>query len=221
MLHHRRLAIFIGAQHGRIETETGKIKIVRVTAKIRRCIFGCPHQPQIRKTMVAIQMVLATLIERHHVAANGGLLVPHAIGRELGKDGVLRSLICLTGQPFGSGVDVFGYIGNLFEPARLTSGALLFIFIFTREKTVEQIIFLRAGNLLKAAGNAMVVGHNQPLRRNKRRRAAAEIYRCAHHVVNPDFVRGKVIFCFQAVKRQVIKRPHAFFCERGKRQKRC
>ena len=63
-----------------------------------------------------------------------------------------------------------------------------------REKTIEQVIFLRAGNLLQAAGRAVVVSEYQAVRRNERRRAAAQIRRCAHGVIDPRPVGGEIVF---------------------------
>ena len=63
--------------------------------------------------------------------------------------------------------------GDLLKSAQFRRGAFHFFFVLARQHAVLPVILLRAGNLLQAACDAMVIGQHQASRRNERRRASA------------------------------------------------
>ena len=74
--------------------------------------------------MVAVQVVLATLVQRHHAAAHRGLVVALAVRRKLGGQSVLRILKSFTSQALGGTLHLCSDVSDLLQLTHFSGGAL-------------------------------------------------------------------------------------------------
>ena len=165
--------------------------------------------------MVAVQVILATLVQRYHAATHGGFVVTLALGGEFGSQSVLGVLESFALQAFGGNVHIGRYVGDLLQLTDFHSGALQFLLGLAGQKSIGQVVFGRTGNLLQATGNAMVIGHHQTALGNKGRRASAQADGCALHMIHPGLVRSEVVAGLELLVRQIVKGPHAFVGKSG------
>ena len=70
----RGVAVLVSAEQADIEVKAGVFKVVGVAAVERNLLFGREHEADIRVFLIAVEVVLASLVERDHLAAQAGLL---------------------------------------------------------------------------------------------------------------------------------------------------
>jgi hypothetical protein len=70
-----RLAVFIDPENGKVQVVARIREVVRIAAVKRNLLFGREDEPDIRVPLVAIEPILAALIERDDLAVKLRLLI--------------------------------------------------------------------------------------------------------------------------------------------------
>ena len=70
----RGLAVLVGAEQADVEVEARVLEVVRVAAEEGDLLFGREDQPDVGVFLVAVEVILAALVEGDHVAAQAGLV---------------------------------------------------------------------------------------------------------------------------------------------------
>src|SRR6516164_2441241 len=84
-----RLAVLVKTQEGTVEAEAGKIEVVEVPAEERDRELRREHQAYIAVLAVLVELVLAALVERDHLAAAARITLAGLI-RDLGGGRIAR-----------------------------------------------------------------------------------------------------------------------------------
>ena len=85
------LAVLVGAEQADVEVEPGVFEVVRVAAVEGDLFFRSEDEADVRIFLVAVEVILAALVERDHFAAEAGLveglLFKSGHGRAAGFEG--------------------------------------------------------------------------------------------------------------------------------------
>ena len=159
--HRHRLAVLVGAQQAHVEAPARELEVIRVAAEGRDARLGCEHQAHIGVALVAVEELLAAVVERDALALeSGGLLA----GLFEAGDGALAGLVggALVESACG-GLDLVRHVLHADEYiGDLRAAGDLFTAVAGDEAVVEQAL-LFGGVLREAGGDAVVVGEDQPL----------------------------------------------------------
>ena len=74
MLDFGRLAVFINAEQADVQIEPGIFKVVRVAPVKRDLLFRREDEAHVGVFLETVEVILATLIQRDHVAAEAGFV---------------------------------------------------------------------------------------------------------------------------------------------------
>ena len=194
-------------------------EVVGVAAVERGLLLGGEDQLDLGVLLVAVEPVLAALVERDHVGAQAGLLQALALdlgdGRLLGLQRLDRVHALLDrGQHLGGDV----LHGDEHVELEVGAGEL-----FGRGGGVEavgHVVLLRRGDLLQLAEGHVVVGQDQAVGADEGARAAvADAHRSQADVLEPGRGGFKTVFFLQLLERHVVQRPHALVGKERTRQK--
>ena len=204
------LAIFIGAEKAEVQIVAGILEVVRVAAEKRRGELGSEHQANVGVLLVRVEMVLTSLIQGDDIAPQACL-----VGRflfDLGH-GLLAGL-------FGRGVIESGrelgvhprcHIVDADQHVQLQVGRPGLVGIGPGEKAVAVVVLVLGAELGQGVSPNMVVGHDQPVRRDERSRTAViESHRRRPQMLGPSRRRLEAVPGLERPQRQVIEDPHSF-----------
>ena len=156
-----RLAVFIGAQKRRIQRKTRKHKIVGIPAKRPQPRLRHPHQPHLLPHLVAIQPILPAAIQRHHLAAQLGLVRAFFFNRG-------NHRLPLARVRLGIG-KLRRHLVKTHQHGHFRAGAHPLLSRTARQKSIADQIVGGARQTLHTRHRHMVIGQNQTIRRHKRR----------------------------------------------------
>ena len=206
--HLHRLAVLVGAQQAHVEAPARELEVVRVAAEGCDARLGREHEAHIGVALVAVEELLAAVVERDRLALEAGVLLAGLLER---GDRALAGLVggALV-EPAGGGLDLGGHILHADEDIRhLRAAGGLVLAVAGDEAVVEQALLL-GGVLGEAAGDAVVVGEDQAVRRHEGRRAAGEPHRGLAHAVEPGGVDVDPVPLLHLRGGEVVVGPHAF-----------
>src|SRR5262249_46957199 len=113
----------------------------------------------------------------------------------------------LAGRP----LELHGDVLDADQLMDLDAGAAALVGVGGGDEAVVQVVALGGGLLLDAVAGAVVVGEEQPARRDEGAGAAvAQTHRGALHALAPGVGGGEAVLGLETLARQVGERPHPF-----------
>lgn len=155
-----RLVVLVNSEQAKIEVETGILKIVGIASEEGDLLFGREGQADIGVTFESVEMVLSTLIQRHHVAAQAclveGFFFDFRDDLPAGSEGVLGTHAGRHG-----GVHPGRHVGDGLENIEFQVHAFQLLGGGSRVESVAQVVLFLAAELLDRVGADMVVGNDE------------------------------------------------------------
>ncbi len=196
-------------QEGHIQVEAGEVEIVRIAAEEGHGELRREGQAHVGIAAVAVQHVLAAVIQADHLAAQ--VRLPLALGgldlRDLLIQGVLKARR-IVGAGLGH---ARGDVGHAQQHLGLHAGAfaLLGQGVGAEAGFGQVIVFARQG--LNAVDHAVVVGHGQTAARHDGGRAARRQAQGGQaHMVQPGLIDLDPIGLADRRGGKIVEGPHAF-----------
>ena len=211
---HDRLAALVGPHQADVEVVAGKGEVVGVAAEEGHRLLGGEDEPHVRVLPVLVELVLAALVEAHHVAAQlraRGALVLDRGGRglaRLARLGVGHLRLHRALHPArhvlhrGEDVDLVARARGLLLPRGRV------------EARLHEVV-LGARHVLDAAEPHVVVRDHEAVGRDEGARAPVhESHRGEAHLVEPFLRRLEAVLRLQLRERRVVVGPHPLVGER-------
>ena len=179
------LAVLVGPEEADVEVVAGILEVVRIAAEKRRGEFGGEDQADVGVFLEGVEMVLPALIERDHVAAQAGLVGRFLLdlGHRLPPGLLGRGVVQARRE---AGVDPRGDVLDADQYVQLEIGRLGLLVIGLGEEAVAVVVLFLGAELCQRIGADVMVGHDQPVGRDERPRAAVvESHRRRAEVLGP------------------------------------
>ena len=144
------LAVLVDAHEGDVQIVAGELEVVRVAAEEGDGVLGGEHQAHVLEAAVLVEVVLAALVERHHVAAH--LVTGGALLLDLGHLGLEGVRVLLAGEALGGLVEAVGDVGDVGELVDLHGRALDLLGGGLRVEAVGDEVLLRRWRAARCSG---------------------------------------------------------------------
>ena len=173
-------------------------------------MFGREDEADIGVFFETVEVVLPTLIQRDHVAAQTGLVERFLFDfRSHGAPGEKGLLGCHF--RFDCGVDAAGDVFDAHEHVEFEVEASFLLRGRPGVEALTQIIVILVAELLQGVGADMMVGNDQAVLGHERAGAAAvETHGRLLDVLEPRVRQVKAVFLLELFAGRTVEQPHAF-----------
>lgn len=210
----QRLAVLVDSEEREVQFVAREGEVVGVAAEGCDGLLGRAHQAHVIEGAVAVQPVLAALVELDRFGLEPGFLRgPLLEPRE--RRPALHVARLDRRFRVHRGVHRVGHVLHRPQHLELEVGALHLLGARAREEPVAHVVVLRRGHLEELPAGHVVVRQHEPVRRDERSRASAEVHARALYVLEPFGRRREPVLLLELSERQVVEGPHAFVGEGG------
>ena len=155
----KRAAAVVYADEGQVQVESREHEVVWIATEERCVELGSEHEPDVLEPAIAVEVVLATVIQRDHFASHA--IVLRAFTLDDGEHRLTRGAEPVALRPLGSRRHSVGHIGDCGELVQLHAGtASLVRRGLCIESGFEQLRLL-GRKCLDTRDGAVVVRHDE------------------------------------------------------------
>ena len=201
------LAVLIDPEQREIQVVAGVSVVVRVATKGRDLQLWRRGQAHIRELAVAVEPVLAALVEGHGLAgeAGAGLLSLAQLCQRgaPGREGILVSRSLGDG-----GIHLGGDVFAGHQHHELQAWYLDLLSTAGGSEAVPHQIRLGAGDLGDAAPTHMMVRHHQPVPTHEGARAPREAHRSQLQLLQPSSLKLHAVLGLDLLYGHIVEGPH-------------
>ena len=209
-----RLAVLVDAEDREVQVVAGEGEVVGVAAEEGDLLLGGEDQPHVRVLLVAVDPVLAALVEGDVLAGEAALLLHGLLELlDLGLAQLQGLLVRRAG--LDGGVEAGGDVLHGHERHQLETRHLELLLAGGGGEAALHVVRLLAAHALDPAPSHMMVGQHEAVRAHEGAGAAGEAQGREADVIEPGLVRRPAVGRLDLLGGQVLKRPHPLFGPEG------
>ncbi len=160
VIHFDRNAVFVSAEERDVQVVARILEVVRIAAEKGDIELRREHQPHVGVLLVAIEMILAAVVKRDHIAAQPGTVERFLFNRIDGR--APRSLSRARGHlGLDRRVDARGDILHRVQHVQFEIRASRFVSARGRLEAQVDVVLLPRAQFLNAIGAHVLVGQHQ------------------------------------------------------------
>ena len=204
-----RLPVLINTEEADIEIEARILEVVGIAAVKCHLLFRRKNEPHIIVAFVAIKMIHAALIQRHHIGTEPGFLFAFLLdlgnrARARGRCGVRRQ------AGFHGAIHARGHVFGRHQHIKLEISRFDFARLRFRVETVAHVVVFLAADFLQRVETDVMIRERESVCGNKRTAApGVEAHTRFLQMLEPLRRRLEPIFFFQLLQWRTVKQPHA------------
>ena len=208
------LPVLVDPEDGEVQVVAGEGEVVIVAAEEGDLLLGREDQADVRVLLVAVDPVLAALVEVHVLAGEAGLHL-HLLLDLLDLDfaGLLGLLLGHAG--LHGLVDPVRDVVHGHECEYLQARHLDLLLPGGRGEAVLHVVVILVAHPLDPPAAHVVVGEHQAVGAHEGTRAAGEAQGRQADMVQPGLIRGPAVLRLDLLRGQVVEGPHALLGAEG------
>ena len=206
-----RLAVLVRAEERDVEVVARIGEVVVVAAEEPRRLFHGEHEPNVGVLLVAVEPVLAAAVELDDLAPKARPLGRFLLDGRYGRASRLGGLAVAhprLDRPLHPRRHVL--VGH--EHVDVDVGALQFLLRRRRIEAVTHVIVLGRRQFLELAVGHVLVGEDEPGRRDESPRRSLDARRSQADVLQPLWRRLELVLFLPELQRRIVERPHPVVC---------
>jgi hypothetical protein len=200
------LPVLVGPEEAHVQAVSGIGEVVRIAAEVAGLQLRRHDQAQVVVPSVGVERVHSSVVQGDHLTPEARVLLA-------GRAHLLHGRLTLRHPPGivrgrDASADTLGYVHRPDQLVHVHVGTLDLRGPGLRDEAGPQVVGLGRRHGGDTPSHAVVVGHDQTVLRDERRRAARETNRGQAEVIEPFLVRGKAVPHLPVVEGGCVEGPH-------------